>query len=435
MGGLKVNPVPNLALTALLESSSLSMTRIAELVNGIVAEKTGRASGVDGHALGRMKRGQIGRPAEETVQALAEILSGGDVSALGFCPRGRQGAPGALEQGEDEMRRRDFVVGAAVVGFGTVVAAPSAAAVSPLSPGVGNVATSEIQRALFHPTGRATPPAQLGRKLARAQQLYRDGDYAGLASKLPELLDAAPVADQAAAVQVMVLASEHLLKSGDDDLATFSANQAWSAAATAGDVMSRANASWMMCVVLRHSNRYELACEMTERAAVELQSAGLHTLHDLATYGHLYLTSAYTAAAASSAPGVTAAASQASAAKARAYYGEALDVARRFDREVPHGLWFFGPKQAQTYGISIGNNLKDVGMALDHARGMRLDELPSAERQERALVDAARMYLLKGDLPRAGQAIRTACLVSPGAASRPRILELATAAGLRTLGD
>lgn len=411
----------NETFARLIREANFSYAELARKVCDEVERATGSRPGVDSKAIGRMRRGEIKKPVDDTCGALLRIFHLNDVSELGFGskkgapPPGVPPAPVRSGDEDDDMKRREFVAGVAAVGAHAALGVRPAAA-------DGGFDTRAIQRALLLPAGREVPAAKLGQELGHAQQLYRDGAYARLHRVVPVVLEHAQACDDAdARTAAFVLATEHLLKIDEDHLARVAANQAWAAAAGSGSVRSRANAAWMMCVALRHGQLYDAACDITEHAANELAAEGLGDPVDLAAYGHLNLTLAYTAAAAGK------------AGAARDYYAEGLDVSRYFDGELIHDLWPFGPLQARLYGISVGHNLGDVGSALEHGKQVQLSALPTVERKERALVDMTRVHLLAGKKAAAAKAILTACQVSPGAAARVQVQKLARQAGLSSL--
>lgn len=312
------------------------------------------------------------------------------------------------------MNRRDFLVTGSAATAGLVLEGAS------LTPtGRTTAAGLTLEGALLNPTGRTKPAAIVRGDLAEAQQFYRDAKYGQLADVLPALVDHAHgLGDEAVKCQAFVLSAEHYLKIGNERLAAYAAACAREAASKTGDPLCKANADWMTCVILRHAGQSRTGYELTERAAGELARAGLRDSITLATYGHLFLTSAYTAAKAGN------------SAAAHAYYAEAVDVSTRFDHEQVHGLWYFGPKQTAQYGISVANYLQDVGGALAHAQSVKPAALASVERRERYWIDLAKTFITDGDHKRAAVALRSACLVSPQSAARPKVRRMAQTAGI-----
>jgi len=328
--------------------------------------------------------------------------------------------------------RRAFLTSATALGLEAALfrGSPAAAAVRRAPTTHEQLAVAEpmsdadLVRALSSAPG-ALPVEQLRRALVTAQRYYRQARYGLLGNTLPALMEQAETyGDPTITCQVCILASEHLIKIGDDDLARFTAERARAAAELAGDPISRANAAWMLCVTLRHAGRHALGLGLTENAAAELaELTGLRTDLQRATYGHMHLTSAYTAAGLGNAH------------SAMAHYAEAASMAAKFTGEHPHGMWFFGPGQFEQYGVSIDNNLGDPGGALAHARRVNLGALASTERQERFLVDRTRAELAAGYTDQAADTIREVVLIAPQAVRRPRVRELARQAGIRSLTD
>jgi len=435
---------PNTALTDLRMRSGYTQEALAAAVCDEVERVTGNRPALSDQSVSRLECGTVGKPRNPHVrEAFRVILGVASDDALGFPtirpPRRRRGEPpgaGAAvpeQQGVSPVDRRSFLTSATALGLDAALflgAGPAAAAVrrAPTThaqlTAAEPMSDAELVRALSAAPG-TMPVELLRRALVTAQQYYRQARYGLLGNTLPALMEQAQTfGDPAITCQVCILASEHLIKIGDDDLARFTAERARAAAELAGDPISRSNAAWMLCVTLRHAGRHELGLGLTENAAAELAEAtGLRTDLERATYGHMHLTAAYTAAGLGNAH------------SAMAHYAEAATMARRFDHEHPHGMWFFGPGQFEQYGVSIGNNLGDVGTAMDHAGRVHLGALASVERQERFLVDLTRTHLAAGNTGAAAEAIREVVLIAPQAARRPRVRELAHRAGIRSLTD
>jgi len=384
---------PNHEIRRRRKAKGLTQEGLAEAICNAVEAAGHPRPRVDYQAIGRVERGLTTWPNKATREAYALILDapGGDAE-LGFYPR----RAAKTDKDDPLLPRRAFLAVAATV-------------------------TAEV--ALFRPNGATIPPADLRTELARAQRLYREAQYAQLTDLVPALLNLAHNSDDhALKVQVNVLATEHFLKVGDDSYAYLTADRALRSAELAGDPISHANAAWMMCVMLRHAGKPRPGYEMAEAAAERVAADAPNSPLALATRGHLYLTAAYTAGMAGKPH------------DAAAYYREGRELASRFPSEQAHGLWFFGPAQADHYGISVHNNLADVGAALRYAGLVNPGALASTERRERYWYDVTRTHLAAGDQPSAAAAIRSLCLVAPQAANRPRVQLLATAAGLKTPG-
>ncbi|WP_268873397.1 hypothetical protein [Streptomyces mutabilis] len=88
--------------------------------------------------------------------------------------------------------------------------------------------------------------------------------------------------------------------------------------------------------------------------------------------------------------------------------------------------------QCALYGIGIHRHLGDVDTALAHARRLRPDRLPTAERRARAATDTARALLDAGDAAGAFAQLRLVEAAAPLEARRPAVRALtAHVAGLR----
>lgn len=199
------------------------------------------------------------------------------------------------------------------------------------------------------------------------------------------------------------------------------ADRAAVTATESGDRLAVAEAAYCRCMTLRHSGRIRTAYAAAVDAAAQLADEGLRTPDDLATYGHLFLTSGYSAAAAGD------------AARAEDYMREAEAVAARLGNDVTHGMWFFGPAQAGLYRLSMENALGNVGGGVAAARALDPARLPTPERRARCWIDTARVYAQwTGHRADVATAVRHAFAEAPGeVVSRPAVLQLAHDAGLK----
>lgn len=88
--------------------------------------------------------------------------------------------------------------------------------------------------------------------------------------------------------------------------------------------------------------------------------------------------------------------------------------------------------QCALYGVGIHRHLGDVDTALAHARRLRPDRLPAAERRARAATDTARALLDAGDAVGAFAQLRLVEAAAPLEARRPAVRALTMhVAGLR----
>ena len=299
------------------------------------------------------------------------------------------------ESREEQMRRRDLLLGTAGL---------------------------SIEAAIFRPTGIGAPPASLRAQVTAAQADVRAARYSVLSRRLPGLLDRVQTAaDPRLAADAWSLATEYLIKMNNDDLALITSDRAAAEAKTSGDPTAQAAAQWGRCIALRHSGRSRTAYTIAADAAATLaDETALATTEQLATYGHLFLCAAYTAATAGD------------TARADDYMTEAHTTANRFPADQAHGMWYFGPAQAALYRLSIEHAAGNTGKAINAARAIQPATLPSPERRARYWIDLARVYhQWDGHRPQVAAALRNAYAEAPDeVTSRPAVRNLARSAGI-----
>jgi hypothetical protein len=277
-----------------------------------------------------------------------------------------------------------------------------------------------VEAALYQPSGQTRPLQTLRSELARAQYDYRESHYAALGQRLPRLLDHAQAAgDSQLLTDVYNLATEFLIKQNLDDLTLVTTERSKAAAFATGSRLAVAEAERMVCIALRHAGRSHTAHTLAVNAASQLASAsGLGTEDELAQYGALFSTAAYTAAVAGD------------GALADDYGQEADHTAARFEADVPRALWSFGPSQTTLYRIGIASILGDVGRALGFAKRLHPETLPTPERRARYWIDVARAYEQEDDRNRTRDALRRAYEQAPQEVTRrPAIALLAGRVG------
>jgi hypothetical protein len=167
-----------------------------------------------------------------------------------------------------------------------------------------------LETALLDPPVSAGIPVtlpQLRRDVATAQSVFQEGRYTEVVTALPGLLSAATttraalgsVEDVAGAngqlSELYMLASELMVRLGNDHLAWITADCAQQTAYGSGDVLTQATARRVWAIVLRRAGRADTAQRLVVDAAAALQS-DLHRGPDyLSVYGSLLSTAAYTA--------------------------------------------------------------------------------------------------------------------------------------------
>lgn len=295
--------------------------------------------------------------------------------------------------------------------------------------------------ALTVPTAAWAAPAPAPRlsagDVAAARRLLAAGDYARLGRVLPLLLDAAArstehgPAGAALAANVWVLASQLAVKQGRTGPAGAFAERAGAAARRSGDPVVLAAAARAAATPLRRTGRTDEALLLLAEARAHLLSGARLAAADLEAAGLAALTAAYTAAQAHR------------PALARDFAARAEEDTLRLARHphtTPGRPRELTAGQCALYGIGIHRHLGDVDTALAHARRLRPDRLPTAERRARAATDTARVLLDAGDAAGAFAQLRLVEAAAPLEARRPAVRALsAHVAGLRPglpgLGD
>jgi hypothetical protein len=177
-----------------------------------------------------------------------------------------------------------------------------------------------------------------------------------------------------------IAAANFMIKLNDDPLALTLADRALQAAQVGDDPLTTADARRAVATVLRRIGRRAKAREMLLSAAYDTQPAGLVSPEQLSMYGTLLATAAYTAAVDGDRPA------------ASELIGEAKATAARLGQDANYRFTAFGPANVTLYQISIAQVQGDSGTAIEHARTVRPDAIPTAERRGRYWIDVARAF-------------------------------------------
>ncbi|WP_433352098.1 hypothetical protein ACQPYV_17820 [Micromonospora saelicesensis] len=208
--------------------------------------------------------------------------------------------------------------------------------------------------------------------------------YVRLSSRLSQLLSAATTARAAAGIddqsavagtlaETYHLTTQVLIKLHEDGLAWSAMDRAKRAAHEADDPLISAETARISGVVLRRSEHRERAQQTVVSAAQALDTAtGLVSIEQVAAYGRLLATAAYTAALMDRPD------------TAWELLGEADDASRR----AGMGSGFAGVDVA-LYKISVARTLGDFGAAVQYARVLRPEQLGNVERRARYWEDTA----------------------------------------------
>ncbi|MFI6825179.1 helix-turn-helix domain-containing protein [Micromonospora sp. NPDC050187] len=255
----------------------------------------------------------------------------------------------------------------------------------------------------------APPVAELDRRVGHAWLTYQHADYPYLLRLLPDLLGDARHAgrDHDAAgllVQVYRLTASVLVKLGEPDLAWLAADRAMTAAGT--DPLRAAIATIPLGQALRALGRGHLAHAATVSAArwVAPPTPDETPADHLSVLGTLLVEAALAAAACGDPHGV------------RKLTGWAADIAERIGDGHDHHWTTFGPTALAlarvTAAVALGDVGEAVGLHEQLAQRAGWARLP-AEHRAAHLIDAARAYLLLGDVGRAGRLLVEADGVAP----------------------
>ena len=290
------------------------------------------------------------------------------------------------EDGDDPVRRRELLAGAAAL-VGATALARGTAGRTGAPPG----SAAGMEDVLYGRTEAAPVPlAELRASTIAARDDFRAARYDRLPSALPRLMVAAQATSDNASsgehaeartllADAYILAADFAVKINDDPLAWMTADRALQAAQAGNDPLTLADARRAVATAMRRAGYPGRACDLLIRACCDID-VGRHGADELAMYGTLLNVAAYTAATA----GNRRAAAE--------YIEEAAAAATRLGPHASRRQPAFGPAGVTLYQVSIAQVLGDNGTAIEHARKLRPASIPTAERQGRYWVDVARAY-------------------------------------------
>lgn len=291
------------------------------------------------------------------------------------------------EDGDDPVRRRELLAGAAGLASAAALGLPPGGrAKSPPGPPTG------LAEMLYGgPAAAPVAAAALRAAVAQARADFQTARYDRLAAGLPSLIatatrtrDCADGDDRAVASSLLadayIAATNLMVKLNDDPLALTLADRALLAAETGDDPLTTADARRAVATVLRRTGRRAKARELLMSAASDIEPVGRTSPDQLSVYGTLLEVAAYTAAVDGDRPA------------ASEFIGEAKTAAARLGREGNCRFTAFGPANVTLYQVSIAQVLGDCGTAIEHAKSLRPAGIPTAERRGRYWIDVARAY-------------------------------------------
>ncbi|MEU4567448.1 helix-turn-helix domain-containing protein [Micromonospora sp. NPDC023956] len=285
--------------------------------------------------------------------------------------------------------------------------------------GVEGVGTALSRYHVEAPTG-PLDVVELRTRLDHAEQSYRHARYPQLLALLPGLLDAARTARavRPARATATLLVSAYgltalaLVKADQGELAWLAADRQMALAQATGDLRVAAAATVSLAQVLRHGGRRRSAMEAAVVAVHRLRSVSSGAPADPSLLGPLLLQAAF------------AAADRGLDRDARQLLDQAAEVAR----DVGAGDGGFGRAAVEAARVVAEAALGDVAAAtVRHERLIAGGEWRWLPTEHRAayLLDAARAYVLAGDLRRAGRALLEAERTARGEVhDRPAVRDL-----------
>ncbi|MGI8313411.1 helix-turn-helix domain-containing protein [Saccharopolyspora hattusasensis] len=393
--------------------------RRARVARGWTQARLGRLCGYSASKISRWETGDVPLRDVDVMRALAGHLgmsptafgladtAGGKTgSANGSSTRLWRVAPDAEE---DPVDRRAFLAAAGAVGTGLAFPHSAQAADSALDPAA--VLERRLSTVLIDgtPTGPAVTRSVLQAGLTAATSDFECCQYEALADRLPALIASAenthsehPAPAVAALVsQTYQLAARVLGKLEVGGLQPIAADRASHAAATSDDPVILAAARGAVATAARrtgyHGAGHALRVSL-DAAQTLLDNHASAPSAALREAGMLYCGAGYAAAV------------RGDRQRSVDAYREAVGIARRIavdqDRErvLAHVI---------SHQISAAHRLGDAATALEYARGVRVDALPTRERKARVLVDIAQSWSMYGQPVKAYKALLAAERVVP----------------------
>lgn len=382
------------------------LIRHARQARGWTQEELGRRIG---YTKTRISRAETGTQPIRDVSVLRQLAAalGVSPSVLGLADQ----APTLMSNLdmkplEDPVDRRAFLGTAAVLGMSTPF---TTTAIAAAEPDPAALLEKRISAALFNTSNNAAPLAvgELRKRLAAAQAAFDGCRYLWLADAFPGLIASAEatLADTAspeaaaltsASYQLAGHALAKLLVSG---LQPMAADRAVTRAQQSGNPLVLAQAQRTFSTAARRIGDYDQAEQIGVRAVEELPLTDNSPTELWRHASELWCVAGYAAAV------------RGDRDRSVECYAEAATVARQIDdseqvRQVAD--------YALAHQISSAYKLGDPATALDRARQVRVEALPTPERKGRFLVDLALAWQQHGRDERAYQALVVAEQHAPG---------------------
>ncbi|WP_196255638.1 helix-turn-helix domain-containing protein [Micromonospora sp. WMMC415] len=370
-----------------------TLLRVARTAARLTLSEAGQRCGYSAATLSRIERGRQRLSDVSVLRRLAtvfdippELFGLADIDGPAFNHSGPRldkvrDEAARREAGVDLVRRRELLGGLAGLVGAAVASGPEAVATPPL--GVVTSLEDVILGGAQPPTG-PIDSARMRTALASAWSDYRACRYARLSARLPQLVTmanachaAASGAERAAAAGTLArayhLTTQVLVKLHEDGMAWSAMDRAARAAREADDPLLHAETARMSAVVLRRTRHGRRAEQTLISAAQVLDgSTGLMSTPQVAAYGRLLATAAYTAAMADR----------------RDAAWDLLHAAHEAGRRSGTADGF-AVADVALYRVSVARALGDFGAAVQYARSLPPEHLGSVERRARYWEDYA----------------------------------------------
>jgi hypothetical protein len=267
----------------------------------------------------------------------------------------------------------------------------------------------------------------LGTDLDRAWNAFQDSRYTTLNGMLPGLLAMCQAAvrdhvgDQrlhalALLSQAYQLAAFDLTKRGEGQFALLAADRGMLAAEQAEDPLAMAGCARVLAAALLSAGQPAKAKELCVSLAAPFQGeVGTSSPAQLSVYGSLVLKAVIASARLGDRPG------------AYELLAEAGTAAKRLGRDANHMWTAFGPTNVRVHEVSAAVELGDAGTAVERARDVHSNDLPSVERRAHHLIDVASGYGQWGKSAEATRLLLVAERVAPEEVRvQPKVRKLVT---------
>jgi transcriptional regulator with XRE-family HTH domain len=403
-----------------------AIVRAARHARGLTLTELGHRIGYSASQISRYERGIASLTDTRILRRFAAALSLSP-QIFGLLPDPRCGArvvlsgrdtvlgelgafnvvPGVCrEDGDDQVRRRQLLTGAAGLAAASAFGLPHTHASNP---------AHGMEELLYGRGPTEVEPAPLSALRAattRARGLFQDARYDHLSTELPRLIAAATATrdhaagDERLAVDALVadayiVATNFMVKLNDDQLAWATADRAAQSAAACGDVLCLADARRSVATVMRRTGRADRARALLISTADDIAPAHDASPEQLSMHGTLLQAAAYTAAV------------DGDRAEAHEFITAAHTTAVRLGHDANHRHTAFGPTNVALYQISIAQVLGDNGAAIAHAKTIKPAAIPTSERQGRYWIDVARAWHQWGKYDACYRALRAAERAAP----------------------